>query len=155
MGAVLDRLVRVHLMVMIVLYVIVIAVVFLQVVYRYVLHTGLLWSGDVAVAAFLWLAFLATAYVVRRRADFVIDLMPRDLSPAVEIAVRSLSELASLAIILVLLYYGWLFTLISIPSFTPALGISRAWIAASIPVSGVLALIYWLSGVRDAVVAPR
>jgi len=130
-------------------------IVFLQVVYRYVLHTGLVWSGDAAVAAFIWLAFLAAAYVVRHRSDFVIDLVPRGLTPAVEIAVRSLSELASLAIILVLIYYGWLFTLMSISSFTPALGISRAWIAVSIPVSGVLALIYWLSGVRDAVVAPR
>lgn len=148
MRPILERFAAVHLAVMVALYAVVIGLVFAQVIYRYGLRTGLPWSVDMAVAAFMWLIFLATAYGVKDGAHFIVDVLPKNLPTPLEYAVRATSALAILAAIGILIYFGFLFTLNSIPTYSASLGISRAWIIASIPVSGALALIYWIAGVR-------
>jgi TRAP-type transport system small permease protein len=155
MRIVLDRLAVVHLGLMVVLYVAVIALVFMQVVYRYVLRFGLTWSADLAVAAFTWLVFLATAYGIRQGFHFTMDVLPTRLPKAVQIATRGLSSLAVLIVLLILVYYGYLFTISSLPARMPALGVSRAWVVGAIPISGVLALVYWVAGVRASVLGGR
>lgn len=155
MKAILDRVASAHLALMIALYIAVMALVFAQVIARYGLRTGLPWSSDLAVAAFMWLTFLATAYGIRDGSHFIVDVLPAHMPAVLDTVFRVLSALALLSAILILIYFGYLFTLSSVPSLSPALGISRAWIVASVPVSGVLALAYWIADVRTSILGRR
>ena len=151
MKRIVDHMAKVHMAIMILLYIIVIATVFAQVIYRYGLKIGLPWSADLALGAFMWLVFLATAHGVRDRSHFSVNILPSKLPVPAELAVRTAVAAAMLAALCILLIHGSAFTLDSIATFSAALGISRAWIIASIPVSAGIALVYWVAGVRDFV----
>lgn len=60
---------------------VVLVAVSVQVIARYVLHAPLFWGGELARYTYVWMAFLAGAFVTGRRGHVRIDLLDAILPP--------------------------------------------------------------------------
>jgi TRAP-type transport system small permease protein len=146
--------------------IVIVLIVFANVVGRYFFHAPLRWSDEVAQYMFLWLSYLgALAALIRGRHYSVpnlVEMLPR-LSRA---AVKTLSDLIVLLILLVLVWFGW--QLVDRLSFqtSPALGVPVYYAYVALPLTAALMalavcgqIIYRLCGVpplnADAVGSDR
>jgi TRAP-type C4-dicarboxylate transport system permease small subunit len=136
---------------LLVMMVVLCADVFLGVFSRYVLHSTFTWYDEIARLLFVWIVFLGAAVGVRRSGHFrlqlVVDRLPRGLRRAADI-------FGVLAIMLfggVLIEQGW--TLVELGQFqqTPVMGLSKAYVYASMPVGGALTILYSLRHLWHAV----
>ena len=118
--------------------------VFLGVFSRYVMHSTFTWYDEIARLLFVWIVFLGAAVGVRRSGHFrlqlVIDRFPAGRRRAADIS-------GVLAIMLfggVLIEQGW--KLVELGQFqqTPVMGLSKAYVYASIPAGGALIILYSL-----------
>lgn len=125
--------------------------VFLGVFSRYVMHSTFTWYDEIARLLFVWIVFLGAAVGVRRSGHFrlqlVIDRFPAGLRRAADI-------FGVLAIMLfggVLIEQGW--KLVELGQFqqTPVMGLSKAYVYASIPAGGALIILYSLRHLWRAV----
>lgn len=137
-----DVLAGIQLGFMAILYGVLVAAVFVQVIARYALHIPAVWSADAALASFIWLAFLSASHAIRERSHFVLDVFAGRLPRASVSVLDAIARILMFVASTVQVVYGYRFTRMSIPTMSPALGISQAWIYAALPVSGILMLIY-------------
>lgn len=111
---------------------------------RYVINDALTWSEEVARYSMVWLSFLGGGLVFRHGGHVAIDLLV-DRIPAgfARYAVLALAQLAALAFLSVLVWYG--LGLMQRGSFmtTPALRIPMSVPYAAIPIGSAL-MIYHL-----------
>ena len=125
--------------------------VFLGVFSRYVMRSTFTWYDEIARLLFVWIVFLGAAVGVRRSGHFrlqlVIDRFPAGRRRAADIS-------GVLAIMLfggVLIEQGW--KLVELGQFqqTPVMGLSKAYVYASMPAGGALIILYSLRHLRRAV----
>jgi hypothetical protein len=76
MQAINDLVERVFMIVAGVLFAIFIATIFYQVLARNYLSISVNWTDEVALLCFVWSVFLGAAVAVRRRAHYVVELLP-------------------------------------------------------------------------------
>ena len=123
-----------------------VVVVGLQVLARNVLKIPLIWTPDVAQLLFTWLIFMGAAVAFRRGAHYAIDLVPDDM-PRLARAFDLVSDAAALAVVVVLLRYGWMLTEMRASGVIASLGISAAWGYAAIPAGAALIGLFLLEKV--------
>ncbi|MEX0343914.1 MAG: TRAP transporter small permease [Rhizobiaceae bacterium] len=135
----LDRMIRIATGI---LMVILVAVMVAQVFYRYVLNSSLTWSEEVAVNLMIWVVFLGSAILVRRWEHVQIPTVVQASPAGLRTALIFLARLASMACMVVFLWFGMeaFFGSHHATSFTT--GISTRWIKLSIPVGAALMLVY-------------
>lgn len=129
---------------MIVLYYVLIVSVFLQVIARYILKISIMWTIDLALLSFSWLVFLSASYGVKENSHFVLDIIENLLPKKILQVVNIVVSLLIFIVIIFIIVEGYKYTQRSFFSWSSALGIRNAWIISSIPVSGILMLIYWV-----------
>ncbi len=121
-------------------------VVGFQVFNRMVLQWPVLWTTDISVFCFIWLALLSASCAVRASGHFrvsaVIDLkcfagLPRRLFEA-------LALLAVVALSLVLLVLGTPFALAGLHEQSPGLAIPMFWSYLAVPFCSATALLFVL-----------
>lgn len=110
----------------------------LQVFYRYVLGDSLFWSEELMRSLMVWVAFL-TAGVAYSRGEmlgmhFFLDIVPDSVRRYVEFAGRVLIVI----FLLVVAWYGFVFTQRTSEQEAVALEISLGWLHAAIPVGCLL-----------------
>jgi TRAP-type C4-dicarboxylate transport system permease small subunit len=110
--------------------------VFITVVMRYGFSASFLWGEELSIYAFIWCVFLGSAVGVRRKIHLSFDFLPNILTGRVAVFQRFLINLSILAGALLLLFEGWNYTVLSINSLSPALGISLFLPTLVIPISG-------------------
>ena len=124
--------------------------VFVQVVMRYVFSMSFLWGEELSLFAFIWSVFLGAAVGVRRRIHLGFDFLPELLTGRWADAQRLLIDLSILAVAVLLLVEGWIFSQLSVRRLSPALGISLFVPTLVIPISGgLMVLIVLRDLVRD------
>ena len=130
--------------ILLVMMVVLCADVFLGVFSRYVLRSTFTWYDEIARLLFVWMVFLGAAVGVRQASHFrlhlVIDRFPRNLRRAAEL----LGVLAIMLFGAVLVQQGW--KLVELGQFqqTPVMGLSKRYVYASMPVGGILIILYSL-----------
>lgn len=118
------------------------ALTFYQVVLRYLFNSAPSWSEEMVRFLFIWSSFVAAAIGIREGIhigiDVFVNLMPRRIARFVEIAVN----LVIMVFGAYMIVYGWQVTRMTHVQPSPALGLPMSWVYLSIPVMGVLLIVY-------------
>lgn len=125
-----------------------VASLLLGVVYRYVLQDSLSWTDEVALLSFTWVVFLTAVLAVRDDSHVRIDLIHKFLSRQIN---WLLNQLIWIAIALTGAYMAWTgFNLIefTIGQTSPAIGYPIWFRNVSLPLCGVLIIVYALANLR-------
>lgn len=115
---------------------------FYQVVMRYVFNNASSWSEELVRFLFIWCSFIAAAIGIKEHihigVDIVVKLLPSKAITLTEIIVN----LAIMVFSGYMVYYGWTVVMVTSRQLSPALRIPMSWVYLSIPVMGVLLLLY-------------
>lgn len=116
---------------------IMVAVIFIQVVMRYAFNSSLSWSEELARILFIWASWLGISFGQKRAEHIKIVLVTDALKGKIRQLVLIAADLCTLGILMVLIVKGIEVTdkIISMASITPALGIPKWAIYASVPIS--------------------
>lgn len=120
--------------------------VFLGVFSRYVLVRTFTWYDEIARLCFVWMVFLGAAAGVRRGVHFRLHLFVDRFGPRVVRAAQVLGVVVIASFGAVLIWEG--LSLVELGQFqqTPVMGVSKAYIYASVPVGGALMIVFALPG---------
>ena len=114
-----------------------------QVVTRYVFNKPSAISEILSQYLFVWMIMFGSAYVYGSREHLTIDILKDKFSPKVNLVVEIITALCLFAFIaLVCVYGGYLYTIKSAPQVDPQLGISKAILYSSLPITGAVTLFY-------------
>lgn len=121
-----------------------------QVASRYVFDLPLVWTEETGRHLMIWMVFLSSTVVYRRRQHIAIDLIGSRLGPRGR-AVASIFVTLVLAFFFVLMVrYGWELTTRTMGQRSSALRYPMGYAYAALPVGGALLLLYAVeSVVRD------
>ena len=115
---------------------------FYQVVMRYVFNNAPSWSEEMVRFMFVWSSFIAAAIGIKEHihigVEVFVNLLPKSVARIVQIGVN-------LIIIIFAGYmikYGLAVTVMTQRQPSPALGLPMSWVYSSIPVMGVLLILY-------------
>lgn len=115
---------------------------FYQVVMRYVFNNASHWSEELVIFLFIWCSFVAAAIGIREHIHIGVDvfqkLLPQKLVPLTEILVN----LGIMVFAGYLVRYGWIVVQITRRQYSPALRIPMSWVYLSVPVMGLMLLLY-------------
>ena len=125
--------------------------VFLGVFSRYVLVRTFTWYDEIARLLFVWIVFLGAAVGVKRGVHFRLHLLVDRFPPV-------LQRLTVIFGILVMMGFGWIliqqgWKLVELGQFqqTAVMGLSKQYIYLSVPVGGVLVILFSLGHLWRAV----
>ena len=110
--------------------------VFAQVVVRFIPGYSLFWTEEVVRTLLVWSVMLGLPVVLYRHEEILVDLFP--WSPWISPWRFRIATVLSVVFLATLWWYGWSFTERSSASVSPTLGVSRAWIYASMPIGAFL-----------------
>lgn len=126
------------------------ACVSVQVFVRYVLQKPLfLWTEELARFILIWMVFLGIGVGVKNDAHFAMDVLPPLLGRRRGAAVRLFNDLCMGAILVLLILAGLRFSWFGLFQNSPNMEILMAWVFASIPLGGVLALLYLVERIQQ------
>ncbi|AFJ48503.1 TRAP transporter small permease [Shimwellia blattae] len=101
----------------------------------------LIWSLEVAMVVFAWVAVLAIDYALQIRRHIGVDALFRLLPPAIRRSVNWFSELLILAFLGCGVWFGYGFTVAAAGSQLPVTGLSTAWLNSAVPTGCLLMFI--------------
>ncbi len=114
-----------------------------QVFVRYILQKPLfLWSEELARFTMIWMVFLGIGVGVKNGAHFAMDILPGLLGKRLETALRVFADLSMGLILILLVLAGLRFSYFGLFQYSPNLEILMVWVFISLPIGGLLALIY-------------
>ena len=125
-----------------------------QVVSRYLLDLPLVWTEETGRHLMIWMVFLSSTVVYRRRQHIAIDLIGGRLGPRGR-AVASIVVTLLLAFFFFLMVrYGWELTTKTMNQRSSALRYPMGYAYAALPVGGALLLLYAVENLwRDVRIA--
>jgi TRAP-type C4-dicarboxylate transport system permease small subunit len=114
-----------------------------QVFVRYVLQKPLfLWSEELARYILIWMVFLGIGVGVKNDGHFAMDVVPPLLGRRWGAILRLFNDLCMGLILVLLVLAGMRFSWFGMFQNSPNMEILMAWIFISIPIGGILSLIY-------------
>ena len=136
---------------LLVMMVVLCADVFLGVFSRYVMRSTFTWYDEIARLLFVWVVFLGAAVGVRRSGHFRLQLLIERFPPGLRRVADAFGVLAIMLFGGVLIQQGW--KLVELGQFqqTPVMGLSKAYVYASMPAGGALVILYSLRHLWRAV----
>jgi TRAP-type C4-dicarboxylate transport system permease small subunit len=123
----------------------------LNVVARYFLNSPVPWADEFSRYAFIWLVFVGAVVCTKRGRHISIDLVVTALPSRVRPFVQILADVATAALMLIIIYYGWILTS-SATQPTSTLKVPQYVIYMIVPLSALLIL---LRTIRDIIRAAR
>jgi TRAP-type C4-dicarboxylate transport system permease small subunit len=115
--------------------------VVLNIFMRYALHTSIVWSEELGMYLMIWSSMLATAIAFRKGSHVAFTIV-RNLFPVkIKWCVVILSHAVVASFLVLMIYHGVIFSIVSLHLSTPALRISKTIPYLSIPVGGLLMLL--------------
>jgi TRAP-type transport system small permease protein len=122
----------------------------LQVFVRYVLQKPLfLWTEELARFVLVWMVFLGIGVGVKNDAHFAMDVLPPLLGKRWGPLLQVFNHLCMGLILVLLVLAGLRFSYFGLYQNSPNMEILMAWVFASIPIGGTLALVYLIERVRQ------
>ncbi len=124
--------------------------VFYQVITRFVLGDAAAWSEVLARAVIIWMVFLVCGPAIRLGRMIPIDAIRSIISPLKQIWLVRLVALATMTVLIVLIWYGYKMTLRVTHQNVAMLNVSVAWFYAALPIGSLLAIPGLLLSLADA-----
>ncbi len=123
-----------------------IIVTFVQVVFRYGLESSLSWSEELARYLFVWIIFIGTSVVTRRRQHIFVEVLVAQLPTALRRWTDVLSTIFSIIFFVVFAYVGCLLMLNAWDQYSTALDIRITYVYAAAPIGAALSVVHLLAG---------
>jgi len=120
-------------------------IVAVQVFCRYVLNQSLFWSEELARFLLVWLTFLGASTAYYRKVNPGIDFLYLRLPPFLRKISSIFTHLASMALFIVMVIYGYQFAWFVRLQISPALQIPKWIIMSIIPISGIILTVHALA----------
>jgi TRAP-type transport system small permease protein len=121
-----------------------------QVFVRYVLQKPLfLWSEEVARFLLIWMVFLGIGIGVKNDAHFAMDLLQSYLGKRWGAALRLFNDLCMGLLLVLLVVAGLRFAWFGIFQTSANLEIPMVWVLISIPIGGIVALLYLVERIQQ------
>jgi C4-dicarboxylate transporter, DctQ subunit len=114
---------------------------FYQVITRFVFEQPSTWSEALTRTLLIWMVLLGCMVAFRRGALMSVDLAYRKSRGAWRHALQAFISLSSLALLGVIIWYGYLLTMRVRFQVLAGMEVSIAWAYAALPVGGVFAFI--------------
>ena len=118
-----------------VLFTVTLVLVIINVLMRYVFRTGLPWSEELATSCFVWTAFVGSAACYKLRAHVGVDILVNRLPRGIQNVVKTIVNLILVFLCCYLFYLSVIYVRRSYTKPTAILGVSSAWVSASLVVS--------------------
>ena len=122
-----------------------------NVVARYLFNSPVPWADEFSRYAFIWLVFVGAVVCTKRGRHISIDLVVTALPNRIRPFVQILADVATAALMLIIIYYGWILTS-SATQPTSTLKVPQYVVYMIVPLSALLILI---RTVRDIIRAAR
>jgi TRAP-type C4-dicarboxylate transport system permease small subunit len=123
-----------------------------QVFVRYVLQRPLfLWTEELARFLLVWTVFLGIGVGVKNDAHFAMDVLPPLLGRRWGAIVRLFNDFCMGVILILLTLAGLRFSYFGLFQNSPNMEILMVWVFISIPLGGVLSLIYLIERIQQRV----
>jgi TRAP-type C4-dicarboxylate transport system permease small subunit len=110
-----------------------------------------IWSVDLAQAFFAWACVFGADLAMKNRGHIVIDLFVRIVPPAGQTLLNYLWQVVIAVFLGLLVYLGTKLTLINTQRELGDIGVSYAWVTASVPCGAALMLVTTLIRLSDFV----
>ncbi|OJG21767.1 TRAP dicarboxylate transporter subunit DctQ [Enterococcus avium] len=125
-------------------------IVLYQVFARKVLNNPNTVTEELVRFGLVWVAMLASAYVVGKKSHLCVTLLSDNLNEKgklfLEIVVQVLFILFAAVI---MIYGGWQASLVTMGQISPSLSIPMGYVYLSVPVSGAIMLLYSVMNLLD------
>ncbi len=117
-------------------------IIIVQVFSRQVLSFTPSWSEEVSKLLFVWVSFLGIAYGFKEKLHIALGIVVNMLPENVQHAFDYFSKVLIIGFGLIMIYYGWQFTVLMGNSSMPGTGWPSSVLYAAIPVSGLFVTFY-------------
>lgn len=117
-------------------------VIIYQVFSRQILQFTPSWSEELSRILFVWVAFLGIAYGFKEKLHIGVGVFVNMLPENIQKAMDFFSKILIVGLSLLMIYYGWQFTVLMQNSTLPGLKISSSYLYAIIPLTGFYTLLY-------------
>jgi TRAP-type transport system small permease protein len=125
-----------------------------NVIARYFFNSPIEWAEEFSRYAFIWVVFLGAAYCSKSGRHIVIDGLALSLPGRLRAYLRVVVDLLTLALMGVLVYYGWILTVFTTQP-TSTLYVPMSVVYVVVPLSALLIMIRsvgpFVDHVREAV----
>lgn len=115
---------------------------------RYVLNDAASWTGELSGYVLVWITFLGSAWAVFEKGHMSVENFVEKFPPSLYFFVKALINVALIIFACLVTYYGTILAVNSIHDKVITLPVTKGFVYAVIPVSGLLMLIGF---VRDLV----
>ncbi|WP_156291812.1 TRAP transporter small permease [Oceanobacillus salinisoli] len=139
--SVIDGLNRVVLVISLTILAAMVIVIIYQVFSRQILGSSPAWSEEVSRLLFVWVSFLGIAYGFREKLHIGVGLIVNKLPEKLQDIFDYFAKLLVIGFGIIMIYYGWQFTVLTSTSTMPATGLPSSVLYASIPISGLFVLL--------------
>lgn len=121
------------------------------VIFRYVLKSPLLWSDELAIFCLVWITFIGGSMGLKEKASPSITVLTDSVSPALQKALKILSNVILLVFVGYVLYlaYYWISAPNIMIQVSPTLNLQKFYFYLSIPVSFVFMVIHVLNSIVE------
>jgi len=142
MKNILDKIEKLVLGILAILFAVMVISLFYQIIMRFIFKSANSWSEELTRYSFIWMSMLGASIATRRSknmdVDFIVNLMPKTLKIINSIFTKSLI----IAFLLVVVIYGINLVDITFKQLSPGLRLPMAYMYASVPVGGILMLLF-------------
>ncbi|HCX62421.1 MULTISPECIES: TRAP transporter small permease [Sedimentibacter] len=142
MKIVLDKLEKIILWILAILFTVMVIAFFYQIVLRFIFESGNPWAEELTRYTLIWMSMLGSAVATRRGrnmdVDFVVKRMPKTMKTINSIITKALI----IGFLLVIIIYGVNLVSITFKQLSSGLRIPMAYMYASVPVGGFLMLLF-------------
>jgi TRAP-type C4-dicarboxylate transport system permease small subunit len=150
MKLILDKLEKILLGILAVLFAVMVVALFFQIVMRFVFKNANTWSEELTRYSFVWMSMLGASVATRRSrnmdVDFLVKKMPKVLRIVNTVFTRSLI----IAFLIVITVYGINLVSITFKQLSPGLRLPMAYMYGAVPAGGILMLLFTFENIiRD------
>lgn len=120
---------------------------FMQVFFRHVLRSPLSWSEECIRYLFVWTTFLGTPIGIKRNGHASFDILGKKLPDKYQQPYRTMLYLLAILMFTVFIAVGFPFSIKNMSQLTPATKIPYGLVSLSVPVGGIIGILYCVDGI--------
>ena len=142
MKIVLDKLEKIILGILAILFAVMVIAFFYQIVLRFLFESGNSWAEELTRYAFIWMSMLGSSVATRRSRNMDVDFVVKRLPKTIKIINSIITKGLIIAFLMVIIIYGFSLVSITFKQLSPGLRVPMAYMYAAIPVGGFLMLLF-------------
>lgn len=113
-----------------------------QVLFRYIFKLPVAEVEEYARFSLIWAVMLGSTIAVRQKSHIAVEFFVEKFPAGVQRVFKAIAYVAYLIFMVILVVYGWILAQKGMTQISPSTQIPVGWIAMSIPISGLISLLY-------------